>query len=721
MTEQDTGSVPQTSLLQKVEALNYHNYQLLINPKHKQSDTIKHFKDQNIFPISKSSLNRWISNEGNIREECLKLSDKTKGKTKTRRPHNTATGKLLKFFENNNIMKCLKVYYLQHLIVQPDSVPLERELRANYQEIKQLFDTKDLGNDALLDDSSWPQTFMQSLESQVESIKQNLTQQAEIQKKSKSLLAERNRLRNTLHEYKTSEIYQFNELLFDINNLYDLTDFNNDKIYTNPVDNVNLTGDMRTNKTISLGICCNLDGNDFIDPLIISNLSNSKNTYKNNSTNQYYYNPEGLNTREIFRDFLTTWNTKLSIENKKIALVLDTYLCHFGLLYEFSNINFVFLNSKFDKTTSYYHRTQLKLPFSFGLERLVKCKLKLSLFKKFYKRNIPLDRFDGMDIINNVKTNYSLIMDAFKSEKCICFLQLGVTASRIIDEIEIAGEFENEDLSSQITDGNIDVINSKTSQAKEKDKPFNKLSNYINSIIPENFNSIHFSEIHKVLIFKDDEKQLLNFVKTITKSIIESNPGEEFNYRQLQQNILHEFTIGHNEKKYNQPYSLNGIVGHIKLDLEHQEQLKSSYETKAVSSDFKQELKIDNFLLNTVQPFLSKFSHRRFSEHSSATQTHVGDLINISPKTMNLFNQFYISYVNDTTIIKPKLNPAKRQLKFNESEKKRFKLRELISDDSDDSESELDSNLPQRKNSAISNYSITSQSSRYRNNFSDSD
>jgi len=720
MTEQDTGSVPQTSLLQKVEALNYHNYQLLINPKHKQSDTIKHFKDQNTFPISRSSLNRWIANEVNIREECLKLSDKTKGKTKTRRPHNPTTGKLLKFFENDKVMKCLKAYYLQYLVVQPDIVPLEKELRTSYKEIKQLFDAEDLGNDVLLDESSWPHTFMQFLEPQVESIKQNLAQQSEIQKVSKSLLAERNRLRNTLRGYKMSQIYQFNELLFNINNLYDLTDFNNDKIYTNPVDNDNLTGDIRTNKTITLGICCNLDGSDFIDPLLISNLTNSKNMYKNNSTNEYFYNPEGLNTREILRDFLTTWNTKLSIEGKKIALVLDTYLCHYGLLYEFSNIEFVFLNSKFDKTTSYYHRTQLKLPFSFGLERLVKYKLKLSLFKKFYKRNIPLNRFDGIDIINNIKTNYSLIIEAFRSEKYKLFLQLGVTASRIIDEIENADEFENEDLPSQIMDGNIN-INKTISQAKEKDKPFNKLSNYINSIIPEKYSSIHFSEIHKVLILKDEEKQLLNFVRTITKSIIESNPGEELNYRQLQQNILHEFTIGHNEKKYNQPYSLNGIVTYVKLDLEHQILLKSLYETKALSSDFKQELRIDSFLLNTVQPFLSKFSHRPVLDHNAVTQLHIGDLINISPETMNLFNQFYISYVNDTTIIKPKLNPSKRQLKLNESEKKRFKLRELISDDSDESENELDSNLQQRKNSVISNYSLNSLSSRYRDNFSDSD
>lgn len=718
MTEHNSSSALQTSLLQKVEALNYHNYQILVNPKHKQSDTIKHFKDLNSFPISRSSLNRWIINENKIREECLNLSSSSKGKTKTRRSHNPLTSRLLKAIESSNVMKCLKMYYIQLLQFQPDSIPSDRELREKYTEIKELLGTTE--TDPVFDEEMWPQIFIQYLEPQVDSIKQDLAQQKDIQRKSKSLLAERRRIRETLQDFSLCDIYQFNEVLFDINNLYDLTDFKNEKIYLNPVDNVNLTGDVRNNKIISLGLCCNLNGSDFIEPLIVSNLTNSKNFYNTTSLSYYYFNPEGLNTREIFRIFLTRWNTKLSIEKRNVALVLDTYSCHFGLMSEFSNIKLVFVNSKFDKTTSYYHKTQVKLPFSFGFERLVKYKLKLSLFKNFYKRKIPLNAFDGIDIINNLKTNYNSLIEEFKNEKYLFFLQLGVTASRIIENIESSDDFEHDDLSTQFNEGNIENYGSQLIEHKSKDKSTHKLSNYINSLIPEKYNSILFSEVNKVVIFKDEEKVLLDFAKTIARAIIESNPGEELNQRLLQHNILREFTVGHNEKKYNQAYSLPGIVKYYELELEHEKSLGSSTKPKDVLFDFKQELKIDNFLLSTVQPFLTRYSNRLVTSNEGRSQSSSADIC-VTPETVDLFNKFYISYLNDTTVIKPQLNSGhKRSLQFNGSESKRYKLKELISDDDNsDSESELDSNSLQRKNSIISSQSV--QSSRYRDTFSDSD
>lgn len=719
MTEQqrETNLLRQTSLLQKVEALNYHNYQVLINPRHKQSDTIRHFKQLNKFPISRSSLNRWTINEQQLRDECLTLSEKNKGKTKTRKSHNPATDKMIKFFHNSDIMKCLKIYYLQHLMIQPDNLPSDEDLRALFEELAQL-SRKQSEVDFMADDSSWPQEFVSFLQPQIDAITKNLAQQEVIHKKSKSLLNEKNRLREILRDYQAHEIYQFNELLFDINNLHDLTDLNNDKMYTKPVDNVNLTGDIRSNKTVTMGVCCNLTGVDFIEPLIVSNLSNKINAFNTSSVKQhYYYSPEGLNTQEIFRNYLTNWNTKLSIENKRIALLVDTYWCHFGFLDEFSNIDFVFINSKFDKTTSYYHRTQLKLPFAFGLERFVKYNLKLSLFKKFYKRHASLEAFDGVDIINNLKTNYNLIIESFKNPKYQFFLQLCVSASKILDDDNEADIFENENPLSQAsmsyTQG--DLTNT---QAKDTGKAINKLSSYINSLVPEEYKSIHFSDIHKVLIFKDEEKKLQSLVKTLTKAIIESNPKEDINQHQLQHNILHEFTVGHNEKKYNQPYSLQGIFKYINLLQRHKESLKLTKDSKADASDFKQDIKIDNFLLNVVQPFLSKFSYDRHSENSTDSN-RLDNLIKISSNTTNLFNQFYVSYLDDTTIIKPKLPFAnKRQMPLHDEGRKRFKLREIISDNS---ESDLDSDVPLQKSSILSKDVVHSLSSRYRDAFSDSD
>ncbi|CCE80072.1 Piso0_003170 [Millerozyma farinosa CBS 7064] len=695
MEANDDTAKRQASLLEKMEVVNYHKYQTSSNPKHKQSDTIKYFQKMNKFSVSKSSLNRWLQKEKQIRDAATTLTSRNRSQTKIPRDQTAANQNLIEFMEKHKeTFTCLRMYFIQNLITSQGHMPTEADVKKMFYEFSTELSRHERRDGSRstpeieIEELRWEQHFLKKLRPQLESIADSIEQQNELQKHIKVQSEERERFRTALRDYNPYDIYQFNEILLDIETLFKLIDFGSELPFSEGNYNHSiLTGELSTSKMITLTVCCSLDGSNLLKPLIISNMRNNKSLYNDPYTNDYYhYTPDGLNTREILHGYLNEWNTKLIVEDRKVALLLDIYWCHLGLHDKFSNIKFVYTNSKFDSTTSYYHKTHFRLPFAYGFESYLRSHLKMNLFKLLYKNkmNLFMGAIDGLHIINALKTCHDMVTKSEYKRDYQLLVRLGFLASEFM--------------------GNKDNIISESSQDGSHGTN-NKLlayHKYIDEVIPEEAKkNIHFSEVRKVYVITKAEKELSDLARLISKSIKKSRINEEIDLRDLQRRLISEITFGFRERKYNHPYSKEGIANYAKLSLEIESQRQSSSGSISLPYASSRSIaKIDSFLINVLQPFLSKHT----SLNSPATP------VSFSPQTFDLFNQFYMSYVNDSTIIKPSTS-KKRKLTTGLPIRNKIKSKEMVSDSDNDEDSNGTSNTFRPRTS----------SSQFRDTFSDSD
>lgn len=695
MEASDDTAKRQASLLEKMEVINFHKYQTSSNPKHKQSDTIKHFQKLNKFLVSKSSLNRWIQKEKEIRDAATTLTSRNKSQTKIPRDQTSANHNLIEFMEKHKeTFTCLKMYFIQNLITSQGHMPTEADVREMFYEFSTELsyhehpDGSRSTPEIEIEELGWEKHFLKKLRPQLESISNSIEQQNEFQKHIKVQSEERQRFRTALQDYTPYDIYQFNEMLLDIETLFKLIDFGSELPFAEGNYNHSiLTGELVTSKMITLTICCSLDGSDLLKPLIISNMKNNKSLYNDIYTHDYYhYTPDGLNTREIFYGYLDEWNTKLKVEGRQVALILDIYWCHLGLHDKFENIKFVYTNSKFDNTTSYYHKTHFRLPFAYGFESYLRLHLKMNLFKLLYKNkmNVFMGTIDGLHIINALKTCHDMVTKSEYKRDYQLLVRLGFIASEFMaNKDNIVSE------SSQ--DGSQSINNKLLAYHK-----------YIDEVVPEEAKkSIHFSEVRKVYVITKAERELSDLARLISKSIKNSRVTEEIDLRDLQRRLILEITFGFRERKYNHPYSKQGIVNYSKLalEIERQRQSKNGLISLPYASS-RLIAKIDSFLINVLQPFLSK--HTNLNSPASP--------VSFSPHTFDLFNQFYMSYVNDSTIIKPSMS-RKRKLTTGLPIRNKIKLKEMVSD------SDNEEDLSKTSNTLMPR----TVSSQFRDTFSDSD
>ncbi|CAH2354813.1 hypothetical protein CLIB1423_19S00870 [[Candida] railenensis] len=686
----DIPPLPQANLTQKANVLNFHNYQVSLNPKYKQSDTIKHFNKLKQFSISRSSLNRWIANEQKIKEDALKLSSNSKSLTKVRKSIKPSMIKIQEFFaKNENIIKCLEFYYIQELLIHPNDSPIDKEILLKFNEFKLQLEgaeaARTLLNGTLIDNESWPQYFKEKIiKYQIDSIQDNLIEQLQIHKNSKLLVQEKERLQRIFSNYHHDNIYQFNELIFDLETLYEIAELNGDikkhDTTEQQIGSISLYEELRKEFTVTFGIVGNVSGTDFPPPLIISNVIDGS----KEEAEDVYYDPEGLNRRQFLRDFLHKWDIKLGTEGRSIALLLDTHWQHFGLgeygLQKFYNIKLVFINSKYDPSNSIYHRNQLRLPFSIGFERFTKYQLKMKLFNKFYKDTRVVynkqEAFkDSLGIINNLKINYDLITEKVQTERDMnIFYKLGFEASNLFDQDfeshqalaydPALQQFSSLSDDTESNDGNKNNGKSKSLGAKN--------TGTISPLIPDDLKSkLQFSDSSRRLINKRYEQELYQFIRTITKAIIKLNPKDEIDSSQLQSFLIKEFTKGLNERKFNKKYSMRAIVEFIQLNLKYKENefKKTASDLESRKEDdskimLKKDLDTDRKFLNEIQPFLYKaFKNGQNSKLESQVSpaTDQSQTITISEETFKLFNRFYTSYVNDTAAISSKVKYSDRR------------------------------------------------------------
>ena len=665
-------SVPQANLQQKASVLNFHNYQLSINPKHKQADTIKHFSASRQFLISRSSLNRWIANEDRIKRDALQLSSKSRSLTKVRKLIKPAMIKVEEFFRTHaHVIKCLELYCIQNLLTQPQNTLVDKEILLKFNEFKQIF-REPVVQGTLIANESWPQMFVNhKIKYQIDSIRDNLAEQAAIHKASKVLVQEKERLQLILGSFTPDSIYQFSDLIFDLDRLFGIAEMNGVDIEEIAAEEALEDHELRHQYTVTFGLLGNATGTDFPDPLIVSNmLGNSMQA----TDDPFYYDPEGYNRREILREYLHKWDTKLSADGKSIALLLDTHWSHFGLgekrLQKFANIKLVFINAKYDQANLAFHRSQLRLPFSIGLERFVKYQLKMRLFNKLYKdirvvghRNEVFE--DAIGIVNNMRISYNLIVNRIQTDPLLAtFYKLGFDGLRLLEPIAASGDIRDD-------------------QAKNV---YGRLTSFVRPLIPVELRpKLQFSDTTRKLIVKPYEQELYQFIKGIARATMKLNPNRIYDLSQLHANILREFCKGRDERKLNRQYSMEAIVEYVRLTMKFKE---TRDRLKAKAATDAQEIlstahKVDECLLNEVQPFLHRLHQQRRRRLHDADVT-----VAISDTTFELFNRFYAAYIEDTAVIDTKRKYSDRRRKSprpsllddDDLGRKRPKLNKFIAD-----------------------------------------
>lgn len=622
MSHDNTGR--QASLLEKLEVLDYHDYQTTKHPAHKQSDTCKHFLEEGRIPVSRSALSRWIQQERQIRYEAHCLTERTKKRSRGPRGGRKELLLVKQFLQDNeHILLCMEQFYIQNLLANgDDEIPLDREVLEKFNEFKILYGELDLVlKGFLIDNKSWPKAFFKSLESKLEPLRFTLRQQRLYNSRCKTLSMERERLQSALSGYDFDSIYQLSEMLIDVSSVLSLTDF--DMKYLENLEYPEASP--RDVTMVTLGIAANLAGNDFPEPLILSNAPNSTNEFNQSPLDPFYfYEPNGLNTREIFIQYLSAWNTQLRVNGKSIALMLDTYWCHYGLgkstLNRFSNIKLVFVSSRYDKTASLHHRILLRLPLSIGFERLVKTHIKQNLYRKLLSERKALGKLklleDGHGITGCIRYSYKEVVGLIKKDYAyLVHFKLGVVGSRIFEE----GKPTIEHSSDEYTDS--------------EDLPpdfYLRMGPFMRDNIPIEFSEeIYYSQKRNVLILRKDQQIFRRFVEEIAAAFQAKNSYPP-PLQTIQSIIGRDLAQGNNEIKFNKHYSMTAIVERVKLQIEHKNTLQIEPERPTLKN-----AEAIRFLSRSLQPLL-----------------YMQDQYLKQPlDTLELFHKFYMSYLRDNTEI----------------------------------------------------------------------
>ncbi|CUM63230.1 uncharacterized protein PRCAT00000801001 [Priceomyces carsonii] len=622
----------QPKLYQKIQVLDYHRYQSDLNSKHTQADTVSYYKKRNEFTISRSAFSRWVLGEKKLREDYQNLG--IRNVSRLRQVLNDVRGKYEEFARDNDaIFRCLKEHFSQTLLVQPQqkiSVNDVVEMFAAFA--KKFIEDRGRGPQVVANcssnihgsgDDGFAILFLKSIDPHMCGLRESLDEWKRISNVRGSLIGEKERIMRELNFSLFNNVYIFQELIIDLDNLFDLIDIEDKEVQEdyelkNAEQDI-LTGDLRTHRTVSFSLCGNLNGSDFLSPMIISNLE-SISSIERGTNISLCYHPEGIMSRAIFQNYMEQLNVRFLSDDKHVKIILDNYRPHLGCLQTYSNIEFILINPNFDKTVSSFNHTSLTMPYEPGLERLIKLQLKLHLFKFFHKHKALFsDRkelFDsiGWNSLQNMKYHYENIVKKLISDKKYnYFYYLNILASRLFN----------------VTADNLNI------PLEDKAK-FNmvkglKFSTFITEKIPAEYkNAIKFNDKMSQLSMAEEDLSLKAFVAEISMQSYKNNRS---NLAAVKKCFLDELFKGRNETKLNKQYSIDGIYELVRHEINNLVKLPK----KEYPSDYE----VDQMLLK-VQPYIINYNEAVLGSNPRKR---------ISGNTLALFNKFYDSYIKDTALV----------------------------------------------------------------------
>lgn len=358
-------SPPRATLEQKIQALDWYYH----HGTKSQQYTVKYFQNLGHFSITKSSFNRWLKEEQQLRASFRGISVDNRANYKTRPRY--------KKFE---VDKCLERWFEERLFAN-DSVVSERELIDQWA----LFDHL-IGGDAGQGErksNGWVYHFKKKHSKRKEIIGNwldmisTMTIEDEIQ-----------RIRRKLDGVSLEDIYQFDEFAL-----------------TTRIT----SGESESLKCI-VGLMINGDGSDWVDPLIIGKAEVQ-------GMENYYQSGVGL-TNDVIIQYLTRWDRSLE---RKVVLLLDCLYEHVFDTSCLKNIRLVFFNPTRQTKYSLVNcdeqvRDTLEelQPLNLGIIRNFKLLYKYTILQHYLNSFLTLHKIEKM---TNPVQMYQIIMDVFHEMK----------------------------------------------------------------------------------------------------------------------------------------------------------------------------------------------------------------------------------------------------------------------------------------------------------------
>ncbi|OWB55096.1 binding protein [[Candida] boidinii] len=377
--EIDESQLARATLEQKIRVLDWHN----TSEKKCQQKTVEFFKPLNEFAISKSTLNRWVLSEPQLRDEykSLTLNNSTIYKTKPK-------------FKNPEINRCLELFYEQ-ISFEQSSIS-ERDLTSKWGDFYKLYHSIDESGSTIHKKSNgWLHHFKKR-----NSVKRDLAKDFYSNQQSfqiESVSEDQARIKSLIKDIDPSKVFAIDEISFNVKPSF--------IVGNNPEQDKLGEWDPLTKVTVSL--CCNSDGSQFKNPLIVTNDPR----VTSSSFSNIFYSKTGVLTSEIFLKYMINLDQELYIsqfkESKKrgdtqftatpVYVLLDSLFSHIIPTDGFKCIKLVyfspFLEPSFD----------IK-PLSFGLTRVFKTLVKFGYLQSLRRKLLTspnLDfELDKQDIIS---------------------------------------------------------------------------------------------------------------------------------------------------------------------------------------------------------------------------------------------------------------------------------------------------------------------------------
>ncbi|ODV67822.1 hypothetical protein HYPBUDRAFT_148128 [Hyphopichia burtonii NRRL Y-1933] len=270
---------------------------------------------------------------------------------------------------------------------------------------------------------------------QLETVRQDLKKDhkvARIFNSTSPFEEQRKTIISKIQNFSAKDIFFFDEVVFDLDNLKVLSKdiVNGQRARSQDANN---NGNIPT--LLTLGIAGNYPGTEFHKPLIITNASHDREVL---TRNNYLYEANGINSQVAFSKYLKEWDLLLTLDsNRKIAIVIDHYSCHFitNSLEYFQNITLIRVNRfvNYKKGHHISKKKRFKLPYELGFNQMLQLQVKQDFLNLVMKDNKILTE---IDIAVSIKKFYmKFIRNFIVSETYKRLYQLIIACGRL-DENE---------------------------------------------------------------------------------------------------------------------------------------------------------------------------------------------------------------------------------------------------------------------------------------------
>ncbi|ODV88086.1 hypothetical protein CANARDRAFT_173946 [[Candida] arabinofermentans NRRL YB-2248] len=339
--------LPRATLEQKIQVLDWHNR----TEKKCQQKTVVHFKEVGQFAITKSTLNRWVMEEKQLRESYQNLT-----------LNNTKLYKTKPKYKQPEVHRCLEILYEQSCC---ENQPItERELIEKWTKLYKDYHNA-IDADIPAKSNGWLHHFKKTNAVKRDSAKRyhNSTQR----QGPVTVEMDQERIKMVVSAFKPSHVYQIDEISFNTKPTFMINN-------SDPETRTNgLSIDDPANK-VTVALLANADGSRFFDPLIVSDEPSLKNIQEPNME----YNKNGILTMEIFFKYITYVDSVLTAENSgPCVLLLDGLYSHIIPTDSLQTLRLeYFASDVVDKQYHYY-------PLDYGIKRLFKSMVKLNYLQSF--------------------------------------------------------------------------------------------------------------------------------------------------------------------------------------------------------------------------------------------------------------------------------------------------------------------------------------------------